>query len=100
MHGYDGTFSESVRGHFPPHYRPLAEHARHRSQGSLVAAVSGRPLMRIRTQMMHAGPWGDAGKLISIELSDSDTPSTIKMKLVEPTGIPASNQKLMLGAFR
>jgi hypothetical protein len=56
--------------------------------------------MRIRTQMMHAGPWGDAGKLISIELSDSDTPSTIKMKLVEPTGIPASNQKLMLGAFR
>jgi hypothetical protein len=48
---------------------------------------------------MHAGPWGGAGTLFSINVEDGERPSSIKRKLEGPTGVPPESQKLMLGAF-
>ena len=48
---------------------------------------------------MHAGPWGAAGHLFSIQVADGEHPSSIKRKLAGPTGIPVDEQKLMLGGF-
>ncbi len=50
-------------------------------------------------QAMHAGPWGAAGTLFAIDISDGERPSSIKRKLAGPTGIPIESQKIMLGAF-
>ncbi len=48
---------------------------------------------------MHAGPWGAAGTLFAIDICEGERPSSIKHKLVGPTGIPVESQKIMLGAF-
>jgi hypothetical protein len=48
---------------------------------------------------MHAGPWGAAGTLFTVDIAEGERPSSIKRKLAGPTGIPVESQKIMLGAF-
>lgn len=60
------------------------------------AVVVERMTIRLpmTTQMMHAGPWGPRGSLVSVNIEHDDRKSDVKRRVSHATGIPVDELKL------